>query len=51
MRTAQPFLNVTTPMPPKLEQEARQAAARLDISRSELIRRAVIKFLEVSENG
>ena len=42
---------VSVPMPVDLEAQAKQAAARLDISRSELIRRAVIKFLEVGENG
>ena len=42
---------VSAPMTRELAHKARMAAARLDITRAEFIRRAVIRFLEVGENG
>lgn len=49
MKMKTPNLNkkvaVTTPMELELEAEVRMAAAKLGVSRAELIRRAVIEFL------
>jgi metal-responsive CopG/Arc/MetJ family transcriptional regulator len=40
---------VTAPMPPELARQARLTAARLEISRAELVRRAVTEFLRRAE--
>lgn len=38
-------INVTSPFPLDLDMEARIAAARLRITRAELVRRAVVEYL------